>query len=84
MNQFLKKKRIIEKRGDLMPVSLKILGIILGAFMLMGSILDWDFLVNGSRERRIRPIISRNGIRIFYGLIGLIMMICFILLFNAI
>ena len=80
----LKKKKMIKKGGDLVPVLLKILGIILGAFMLTGSILDWDFLVNGRREQRVRPIISRNGIRIFYGLIGLIMMICIILLFNVI
>lgn len=67
-----------------MSVTLKVFGIILGAFMLIGSILDWDFLVNGRRERRVRPLISRNGIRIFYGLIGLTLIVCIILLFNVI
>lgn len=67
-----------------MSVALKIFGIILGGIMLLGSIFDWDLVVNGRREKIVRPLIGRTAIRIFYGITGLILIVCITLLFNVI
>ncbi|MBT3379949.1 MAG: hypothetical protein HN742_03050 [Lentisphaerae bacterium] len=42
-----------------------------GAFTMAGAICDWDWYMNSRKARFFVSILSRNGARIFYGLLGL-------------
>jgi Immunity protein 17 len=47
-----------------------LLVIAAGAFTLAGSLKNWDWFFNNRRARLIVAIFGRNGARIFYGLLG--------------
>ena len=38
---------------------------------MAGAICDWDWYMNSRKARFFVSILSRNGARIFYGLLGL-------------
>lgn len=68
-----------------MSITLKIFGLIGGLILFLGAIFDWDFVVNGRREQRARPLISRTATRILYGFSGLVGVVLVIfLLFSPI
>jgi Immunity protein 17 len=51
------------------PLGLLIIGV--GVFALAGSICDWDWFMNARKARFMVAILTRNGARIFYALLGL-------------
>lgn len=53
-------------------IILKIVAFLVGLFMLVGSIMNYDSLLTGRREDRIVKLIGRTGLRVLYGLTGAI------------
>ncbi len=50
------------------------LGLILtaaGLFAICGAVFNWDFLMNSFKSRFWVRILGRNNARIFYGIIGI-------------
>ena len=50
-----------------------VLLILAGAFSLLGGILDWDWFMNGRKAQLIVKLFKRTGARVFYGLIGIVL-----------
>jgi hypothetical protein len=42
-----------------------------GAFSMLGAICNWDWFMNARKARFMVKILTRNGARIFYGILGL-------------
>lgn len=42
-----------------------------GLFALLGSLLDWNVLLESRRAYLFVRVLGRNGARVFYGLLGL-------------
>ncbi len=49
--------------------------LLTGLFSLIASILNWDFFFNARRSKWLVNIIGRNGARIFYGILGIVLII---------
>jgi hypothetical protein len=45
-----------------------------GGFALAGSICDWDWFMNARKARFMVALLTRTGARIFYALLGLIIL----------
>lgn len=45
--------------------------VAVGAFSLLGGICNWEWFMNSAKARFMVKILSRNGARIFYGILGL-------------
>jgi hypothetical protein len=51
------------------------MGLILvaaGIFSICGAALDWDFFINSRKARFFVAVFGRTGARIFYGVLGLV------------
>jgi small neutral amino acid transporter SnatA (MarC family) len=46
-----------------------------GAFSLAAALFNWDWFMNAHKARFIVKIFTRNGARIFYGILGLILVV---------
>jgi hypothetical protein len=55
--------------------SIGLLLVAFGAFAIAGAVMDWDFFMNARKARLVVAIIGRTGARIFYGLLGTIVLI---------
>ncbi len=42
-----------------------------GAFSMLGAICNWDWFMNARKARFMVKILTRNGARILYGILGL-------------
>jgi hypothetical protein len=45
--------------------------VAVGIFTLCGAIFDWDWFMNNRKARFFVTILTRNGARIFYALLGI-------------
>lgn len=45
--------------------------VAIGIFALFGALFNWDWFMNSRRARLFVRLLSRNGARIFYAVIGL-------------
>jgi immunity protein 17 of polymorphic toxin system len=45
-----------------------------GAFVIVAAILDWDWFFRDWRARFFVNIFGRNGARVFYGVLGLVIL----------
>ncbi len=52
-----------------------LLFVAIGAFSMLGAIFDWDFFMNARKARLMVAILTRNGARIFYALLGLALLV---------
>ncbi len=41
-----------------------------GAFSIVGAACDWDWFMNARKARLFVKLFSRNGARVFYGILG--------------
>ena len=41
-----------------------------GIFAIAGAVCDWDWFMNARKARFVVALLTRNGARIFYGLLG--------------
>lgn len=64
-----------------MAIIVKTLLLIMGVYMLIGSIKNWDSLLTGRREALSEKVIGRMGNRIFYGFIGTLTIAIAIIMF---
>ena len=46
-----------------------------GAFSILGAICNWEWFMNARKAKFIVKVFTRNGARIFYGLLGLALVI---------
>jgi hypothetical protein len=46
-----------------------------GLFSICGAAFDWDFFLNSRKARLFVSMFGRNGARIFYGILGLVIVI---------
>ena len=54
------------------------LGLVLvaaGLFSICGAVFDWDWFINSYKARLFVALLGRNGARIFYGILGLIIVV---------
>ena len=51
------------------PLGLVLIAV--GAFAMAGGLFNWDWFMDNRKARGIVKIFSRNGARIFYGVLGL-------------
>ena len=54
------------------------MGLILvaaGIFSICGAALDWDFFINSRKARFFVAVFGRTGARIFYGVLGLVIVV---------
>lgn len=42
-----------------------------GAFSMLGAICNWDWFMNARKAKFMVNILTRDGARIFYGILGL-------------
>ena len=59
------------------------IGLILvagGLFSICGAAFDWDFFINSRKARFFVTIFGRTGARIFYGLLGLAIVVLGVLI----
>lgn len=54
-------------------ILLVIVGFAGGIFALSGAIFNWDWFMNSRRARFFANIFGRNGARIFYALLGILL-----------
>ena len=52
-----------------------VLLILAGLFTMAGSMLNWNWFFNSSRARLIVAIFGRQGARIVYGILGILIII---------
>ena len=52
-----------------------VLLILAGAFSLLGGILNWDWFMTGRRAQLIVKLFKRTGARVFYGLLGIVLIV---------
>ncbi len=55
------------------PVGLLLIAA--GLFTITGAYFDWEWYMNSRKARFMVTILSRNGARIFYGILGLVVVI---------
>ena len=46
-----------------------------GAFSLAGAVMDWDFFMNNRKARPFVALLGRQGARVFYGLLGVALIV---------
>ncbi len=56
------------------------IGIAGGIFSIAGALFNWDWFMNNSRARGIVDLLGREGARVFYGLLGVFVLILSILM----
>jgi hypothetical protein len=44
----------------------------LGILLMVLAVLDWDYLMNHPKARPVTALVGRTGARVFYALIGLV------------
>ena len=49
-----------------------VIGLLMGGFCLLGAILNWNWFFNARKAAMIVKIFGRNGARIFYGALGVV------------
>jgi hypothetical protein len=59
------------------PIGL--LFIAAGAFSLVAAVCDWDWFMNARKARFMVNLLTRNGARVFYSLLGLALLVLGIL-----
>ena len=55
-----------------------IIGILLvlaGLLPVVAAVEDWDWYMNSRKAKRISNLIGRNSARIFYGILGVVMIL---------
>ena len=50
-----------------------------GAFAIAGAVMDCDFFMNARKARLVVALIGRTGARVFYGLLGSLVLIAGVL-----
>ena len=55
------------------PFALLFIGV--GAFAILGAICNWDWFMNARKARSVVKLLTRNGARIFYGILGLALVV---------
>ena len=58
-----------------MSIWINIILILLGLFVLAGSIFNWAWFMNSRRGGFMVRLMGRTGARIFYGLAGLVLVV---------
>lgn len=46
-----------------------------GLFSICGAAFDWDFFINSRKARFFVSTFGRNGARVFYGLLGIVIVV---------
>lgn len=46
-----------------------------GLFSICGAVLDWDFFINSRKARFFVSTLGRTGARVFYGILGLVIVV---------
>jgi len=46
-----------------------------GIFSICGAVFDWDWFINSRKARFFVAIFGRTGARIFYGILGLVIIV---------
>ena len=46
-----------------------------GLFSICGAAFDWDFFINSRKARFFVSIFGRTGTRLFYGILGVVIVI---------
>lgn len=54
--------------------------VAIGAFSITGAVCDWNWFMNARKARFMVKILTRNGARIFYGLLGLALVVLGVLM----
>jgi len=42
-----------------------------GGFTIAGAVCNWDWFMNARKARFMEALLTRNGARVFYGVLGL-------------
>jgi hypothetical protein len=57
---------------------MNVAGLILvlgGVFSICGAVLNWDWFMNHYKARLIVALLGRDGARVFYGLLGTVIVV---------
>ncbi len=49
--------------------------VAIGTFTILGAILNWEWFMNSRKAAFMVKILTRNGARIFYGVVGLALVV---------
>lgn len=66
-----------------MEIFLPIIIIACGIFSICGAVCDWDWFMNNYKAKPLVTIFGRNGARIFYGILGAVIIVLGIVSFGA-
>jgi len=55
------------------PVALFIIAA--GSFSILGAICNWDWFMNSRKAEFMVRILTRNGARIFYAILGILLVV---------
>jgi hypothetical protein len=64
------------------PVGL--ISVTAGVFTLCGALFDWDWFMNHRKARLFVALLTRTGARVFYALLGSVLIVLGILLATGI
>ncbi len=66
-----------------MEIFIPIIIIACGIFSLLGAVNNWDWFFNNYKAQPFVKIIGRTGARIFYGILGAVIIVLGIVSFGA-
>ncbi|NBX37155.1 MAG: hypothetical protein EBR10_08040 [Planctomycetes bacterium] len=46
-----------------------------GVFSIYGAVTDWDWFINHHKARFYVSILGRSGARVFYGVLGIVLIV---------
>jgi hypothetical protein len=51
-----------------------------GIFSIVGALFNWDWFMKNSRARGMVDLLGREGARVFYGLLGVFLLVLSIIM----
>ncbi|MBR6401398.1 MAG: immunity 17 family protein [Firmicutes bacterium] len=52
-----------------------LLPLLIGMYCILAAVKNWDFFFNNHRARLFVTLMGRNGARVFYGVLGVFIMV---------
>lgn len=62
-------------------MAVKIFILAMGFYMLLGAVCNWNSLLTGIKEEHMAKLIGKTGVRIFYGIMGSLLIVIGIMMF---
>ncbi len=55
---------------------MSVIALVVGLYAIIASVLNFEFFFNNKKAQRMVNVFGRKGARIFYGILGLLLILC--------